>query len=82
MTINRRPVPPHGPFHREGINNTLGMAIGAIAIALIVGVGFYTLSHHHRVPTAASPPAATAPATPAPAPVQDETTGQLAPPMR
>jgi hypothetical protein len=75
MTVNPRPLLPRGSVHREGI--TLGMAIGAIAIALIVGVGIYTLSHHHRVPTAANPPAVTAPA-----PVQDETTGQLAPPMR
>ena len=41
MTVNPRPLPPRGPFHREGINNTLGMTIGAIAIALIVGVGIY-----------------------------------------
>ena len=82
MTVNPRPLSPRGPFHREGIHNALGMAIGAIAIALIVGVGIYTLSHDHRIPTAPNPRAVTAPAARVPAPVQDETNGQLAPPMR
>jgi hypothetical protein len=80
MTINNpRSNPPRGPFYREHSHNRLGLTLGAIACALIVGVGFYSLRHHKRVPTAANPPAVTAPATRVPAPVHDETTGQTAP---
>jgi hypothetical protein len=82
MSINPRPLRPRGPFYRERTNYALGFTLSAVAVALILGVGVYSLSQHKRGPTAANPPAVTAPAPRVPAPVQDETTGQLAPRMQ
>ena len=80
-------VPPHSagtnpPRHvREQTSDGTWMG-AAIAVAVIVGLGFWALSHRSEPTTAANPPAVTAapaPATGVPAPRPEETTGQAAP---
>ena len=80
--------PARAPYiTRDRSNNTMGWTLGALAAAAILGVVFYSMAgaRTDRTPTAANPPAVTvapAPAARVPAPPPEETTGQVAPPVR
>jgi hypothetical protein len=79
MSINDpRQTPPRGPYVKEKSNAP--MIGGAIALAVVLGVGFWFMNHR-SAPVAANPPTATqAPAPATGVPVRpDETTGQAAP---
>ena len=78
MAINDpRQSPPRGPYVQEKSNAP--MIGGAIALAVVLGVGFWFMNHR-SAPVAANPPTAThAPATGVAVPRLDETTGQAAP---
>jgi hypothetical protein len=76
----RTPPGTNPPRYVRETNNTPWIG-GAIAIAVVLGLGFWAMSHRTGT-TTANPPAVTAapaPATGVPAPPPQETTGQAAP---
>lgn len=84
---NTRPRDPSAPNPRLYVDNpprdidepSYGPWIGgAVAIALVFGLGFWMMNHDSK-PVATNPPPVVTSAPRVPAPVPDETTGQTQP---